>query len=104
MKKLVVIAMTLLMASSAAFADVYVQGYYRKDGTYVAPHHRSSPNSTTYDNWSTKGNVNPYTGERGTKEPHDNYGRSGGYGHDRSYGDHGHDSPHNYGFDPYYRR
>lgn len=49
--------------------DVSVKGYYRKDGTYVKPYHRSSPNKTDADNWSTKGNVNPYTGKEGTKEP-----------------------------------
>lgn len=46
---------------------VHVNGYTRKDGTYVAPHYRSAPNSTKADNWSTKGNVNPYTGKPGTK-------------------------------------
>ena len=39
----------------------------RKDGTYVAPHQRWTPNSTKLDNFSTKGNVNPYTGEKGSK-------------------------------------
>jgi len=24
-------------------------------------------NNTTYDNWSTRGNVNPYTGQVGTR-------------------------------------
>ena len=47
--------------------DVNVKGYTRKDGTYVAPHVRSSPNSTKADNYSTKGNVNPNTGKAGTK-------------------------------------
>jgi len=32
--------------------DVQVKGYYRKDGTYVAPHVRSSPNNTVTDNYS----------------------------------------------------
>lgn len=50
-------------------ADVRVRGHFRKDGTYVAPHMRSSPNSTTLDNWSTKGNINPYTGQVGNKTP-----------------------------------
>ena len=53
--------------SFSAFADVSVKGYYKRDGTYVKPHYRSSPNSTTRDNYSTYGNTNPYTGERGTK-------------------------------------
>jgi hypothetical protein len=59
----------LLLATATASAQVHVRGYTKKDGTYVAPHMRSSPNSTTLDNYSTKGNVNPYTGEPGTKDP-----------------------------------
>ena len=50
------------------FAQVKVRGYTKKNGTYVAPHYRSNPNSTKLDNWSTKGNINPYTGKAGTKE------------------------------------
>ena len=46
-----------------------VKGYTKKDGTYVAPHMQTNPNSTKTDNWSTKGNVNPYTGKPGTKSP-----------------------------------
>lgn len=56
--------------TAGAFAKggaVHVNGYTRKDGTYVAPHYRSAPNSTKADNWSTQGNVNPYTGKEGTK-------------------------------------
>lgn len=44
-----------------------VKGYTTKNGSYVAPHYRTNPNATRYDNWSTKGNVNPYTGRYGTK-------------------------------------
>lgn len=47
-----------------------VSGYTRKDGTYVQPHQQTNPNSTKLDNWSTKGNVNPYTGKEGTVEPY----------------------------------
>lgn len=46
---------------------VHVKGYTKKDGTYVAPHERTAPNHTKNDNYSTKGNVNPYTGKEGTK-------------------------------------
>jgi hypothetical protein len=65
------IAGTILLAtvSTLAFADTYVQGHFRKNGTYVQPHYRSSPNCTTLDNYSTQGNVNPYTGKVGTKAP-----------------------------------
>jgi hypothetical protein len=46
-----------------------VNGYTKKDGTYVAPHQRTNPNSTQRDNWSSKPNYNPYTGKEGKKEP-----------------------------------
>ena len=46
-----------------------VRGYTRSDGGYVDSHRRSTANSTQYDNWSTRGNTNPYTGKRGTKTP-----------------------------------
>ncbi len=49
--------------------DVSVRGHTRKDGTYVQPHHRKAPNSSKLDNYSTKGNVNPYTGKEGTVDP-----------------------------------
>jgi hypothetical protein len=60
------------------YADVYVSGYTRSNGTYVSGHYRSSPNHTKSDNFSTYGNVNPYTGKVGTKTYYDynNYGRS----------------------------
>jgi hypothetical protein len=46
----------------------YVHGYIRKDGTYVTPYHATNPNGTKTDNYSTIGNVNPYTGKPGTKK------------------------------------
>lgn len=52
--------------AGTAIADQYVNGYTRKDGTYVDGYHRSSPNSSYNDNYSVKGNSNPYNGESGT--------------------------------------
>ena len=46
-----------------------VRPYTKKDGTYVPGHRQTNPNGTTRDNWSTKPNVNPYTGKPGTKNP-----------------------------------
>lgn len=63
MKNLVLLA----VFANMVFGDVYVRGYKRSDGTYVAPHYRSSPNSTTRDNYSSFGNTNPYTGKSGTR-------------------------------------
>ena len=44
-----------------------VRGHTTKNGTYVAPSRATNPNSTKTDNYSNKGNVNPYTGKKGTK-------------------------------------
>lgn len=63
----------ILVVASTAFAKgktVRVKGEVTKSGTYRSPHHRTSPNKTKLDNWSTKGNVNPYTGKSGTVNPY----------------------------------
>jgi len=65
-----ILSAALVCCASQAAAQVRVEGYYRKDGTYVAPHYRSSPNSSKEDNYSTKGNYNPYTGKKGTQDPY----------------------------------
>ena len=50
---------------------VSVKGYYKStSGRYVAPSYRTSPNKTKIDNYSTKGNYNPYTGKKGTANPY----------------------------------
>jgi hypothetical protein len=49
-------------------SSVHVRGYTRKmTGAYVVPHYRSHPDRTKINNWSTKGNINPFTGKKGTK-------------------------------------
>lgn len=57
----------LAYAAGGPGKSVSVRGYTRKDGTYVAPHMRSAPDGNFSNNWSTLGNVNPYTGTPGTK-------------------------------------
>ncbi len=49
--------------------STHVRGYTKKNGTYVQPHRRTSPNNTKLDKYSTKGNTNPYTGKSGTVDP-----------------------------------
>ena len=63
----------LVLVASAAMAQVNVNGYYRADGTYVAPYTRTAPNNSRMDNYSTRGNVNPYTGRAGTENPYPTY-------------------------------
>ena len=73
MRRLLSLALVLglLAAAVPVFAgDTYVRGYTRKDGTYVQPHFRSAPDGNRFNNWSTQGNVNPYTGKEGTRDPY----------------------------------
>jgi hypothetical protein len=79
MKKFVTMFMVLALAS-LALADTHVKGYTRKDGTYVPGHYRSDPDGNKANNWSTKGNVNPYTGKEGTRTYGGQYGGSSSNG------------------------
>jgi hypothetical protein len=65
-----ILALAALAIATPALAGDYVNGYTRKDGTYVAPHFRSSPDSNRYNNYSSQGMVNPYTGRSGTVNPY----------------------------------
>ena len=49
--------------------DVRVNPYFRSNGTFVQPHFRTPPNRNSFDNFSTRGNSNPYTGKRGSVDP-----------------------------------
>jgi len=71
--------LSLFLITGVASADVYVRGYTRSNGTYVDSHSRSDPNNSRTDNWSSKGNYNPYTGRKGTKNV-DPYGSYSSYG------------------------
>jgi hypothetical protein len=64
-----IIAIVLSLAAIGASAQVHVNGYTKANGTYVAPHERTAPDTTLQNNYSTKGNVNPYTGKEGTVSP-----------------------------------
>lgn len=72
MKKYLILITTITAAltlSVNSYAANSVRGYTKKDGTFVSPSHRASPNKTQRDNYSSKGNHNPYTGKQGTKTP-----------------------------------
>ncbi len=59
--------MTLVSIISYSQTSQYINGYYRSNGKYVQGYYRTVANNKVSDNYSTKGNVNPYTGKRGTK-------------------------------------
>lgn len=86
MIKIILIAV-LCLPSAAAFSDQYVKPHIRSDGTYVGGYYRSSPNRYKFDNYSSQGNRNPYTGQRGYRRHEysapsyggDNYFENKGY-------------------------
>ena len=69
-KNVILLPLGLAMVAAASAKDQPVSGYVKKDGTYVAPHVQTSPNATKADNYSSKGNVNPYTAKAGTVDPY----------------------------------
>jgi hypothetical protein len=67
---LALLAAALLGGYASATESHHVRSYVTKRGAYVAPHRQTNPDHSKLNNWSTKGNVNPYTGKKGTKVPH----------------------------------
>ena len=64
---IILVLMSFSISTSEA-RTTRVKSGITKTGTYRPPHLRTSPNKTKIDNWSTKGNVNPFTGKKGTKK------------------------------------
>lgn len=70
---LAVFLMTIFAAApiSVEARTTRARGYYKPStGAYVAPHYKTTPNKSKFDNFSTKGNYNPYTGKKGTVNPY----------------------------------
>jgi hypothetical protein len=69
-----ILALLILVGGSVAFsadAAIRVRGYYKPStGSYVMPSYRTPPNKTKFDNYSAKGNYNPYTGKKGYSNPY----------------------------------
>ena len=70
MKYLLALLMVVGLITPIASAQQRVRGYMRSNGTYVQPYYKTRANSTRFDNYSTKGNYNPYSGRRGYKNPY----------------------------------
>jgi hypothetical protein len=62
MKKLVVfiIILLLLFTGISIAKDVYVDGYYRKNGTYVQPYIRKSPDAYKWNNYGKSQNSSQF--------------------------------------------
>ncbi|MBU0513674.1 MAG: hypothetical protein KJ621_02765 [Proteobacteria bacterium] len=70
---LVALAAFVLLPTLASAQYGRVRGYYRRDGTYVQPHFRTYPDGNRFNNWSTRPNINPYTGQQGYRSPYPSY-------------------------------
>jgi len=66
----IVLIASMFAVSAAEARPVRVDGYIRRDGTYVSPSVRTVPNNSRFDNYSTQGNFNPHTGKSGTVDPY----------------------------------
>lgn len=67
---LITLLITLGTFSFANAKVIRVKPYYKPSiGKYVQPYYKTSPNKTKIDNYSTKGNYNPFTGKKGYASP-----------------------------------
>ncbi len=57
--------------ASVSLAYVEVDGYVTSRGTYVNSYVRSAPDRELGNNFSTYGNINPYSGKIGTEKHRD---------------------------------
>ena len=67
MKMLIAVVVASLTCSVAVGKTTMTKGFVKKNGTYVAPHYKTTPDKTKNNNYSTRGNANPMTGKEGTK-------------------------------------
>jgi len=69
MRKLFVSLLVIAMLAAPVMASansLRVRGYSSpQTGKYVMPYYRTTPNRYKFDNWSSRGNMNPFTGKRG---------------------------------------
>ncbi len=56
-------------SSGGGYGYTTVRPSVTRNGTYRQGHIRTNPNTSRMDNWSTKGNANPYTGKKGSRNP-----------------------------------
>lgn len=78
------LAMSFMMSATAFAGDTVVNGYYRSNGAYVQPYHRTTPDNTINNNYGTQGNQNPYTNQYGTV-PQNPYQPQGAYNQGNGY-------------------
>lgn len=66
MKKITIVCLAIGLFIGNADA-AYTRGHLRRNGTYVSGYHHTKADKTRINNYSTRGNYNPFTGKAGTK-------------------------------------
>ena len=73
--RIIISTIVFLLFYTTVFAQQHVRGHWKDtdhDGvkdTYIEPYYRTTPDGNAYNNYSTQGNTNPHTGERGHVNP-----------------------------------
>lgn len=72
MKPLIILALiTFCLAPITSHAQVqWRNGYTHSNGKYVQGHYQTRSDGNRWNNYSTKGNINPFTGQKGTVAPY----------------------------------
>ena len=64
-----VMLLGLLPLQAEAQSNHRVRGYVTRGGVYVQRHRATNPDRSRLNNYSSRGNYNPYTGKVGTRYP-----------------------------------
>lgn len=71
MKKLLFIVFTALLISAPIAQAKYQRGYYKPSTrSFVGGHYKTKSDGIKSNNYSAKGNRNPYTGKKGYASPY----------------------------------
>lgn len=71
MKKLLLILFAILIMASPIAQAKYQRGYYKPSTrSYVKGHFKTRSDNLKFNNYSSKGNRNPYTGKKGYRNPY----------------------------------
>lgn len=73
MKTLLLLFVIFIPNLGVAQTIQYINPYFRTNGTYVPGHYKTTRDNNIYNNWSTRGNSNPFTGRRGYINPSNSY-------------------------------
>ena len=87
MKKAMFLVAVMVLGGFAQANAASVDGYIRRDGTYVSPYQRTNPDRNPYNNYDFPGNFNPNSGRTTPGNPdtyldryYDRNHSSGGFG------------------------